>query len=130
MKTYNAAVTKFLWQLYDQQGRPVTTEGVPKLQAVIEGWLHGSAHIWLWRRQNGQLQVLLQKRSGSKINWPGWLDKSAGGHILYGEQPIEAAMRKVHTELGLTLDSEQFKFVGVNHWLAAIDGVSLVENDL
>ena len=31
-----------------------------------DGDWHGTAHIWLVRRQNGRLQVLLQKRSRKK----------------------------------------------------------------
>jgi len=123
-------MTTLLWQLYDPQGRPIHDGGAAKLKAVMEGTLHGSAHVWVWRRAGRDIEVLVQKRATTKINWPGRLDKSAGGHITYGEQPIETAVRKAQAELGLTLLPGQLQLAGVRHWKAPVDDADMVENDL
>ena len=120
---------KYTWQLYNTQGMPVEAMDAPKLQAIIEGTLHGSTHVWIWRQHDGTIEILLQKRASDKINWPGMYDKSAGGHILYGEQPIEAAVRKAKAELGLRIKPEDLRFVGVHHWSAPIVETGLIEND-
>lgn len=95
----------------------------------MEGVLHGSAHIWIWRRSGSTIEVLVQRRAASKINWPGRLDKSAGGHITYGEEPIQAAIRKAKVELGLALQPEQLQLAGVRYWTSPVDGADMVENE-
>lgn len=122
-------MTTLLWQLYDPQGRPIHDGGAPKLKAIMEGVLHGSAHVWIWRRTGDDIEVLVQRRATVKINWPGRLDKSAGGHITYGEKPIEAAIRKARVELGLELTPEQMQLAGVRYWTSPVDGADMVENE-
>lgn len=122
-------MTKLLWQLYDQQGRPIHDGGAAKIKTVMEGTLHGSAHVWIWRHVEHDIEVLAQKRANTKINWPGLLDKSAGGHITYGDEPIETAIHKAQSELGLTVKPSQLQLAGVCHWKAPVDGTGLVEND-
>lgn len=125
----NLIMTTLLWQLYDPQGRPIHDGGAAKLKAVMEGRLHGSAHVWVWRHVGDDIEVLVQKRAATKINWPGRLDKSAGGHITYGERPIETALRKAQAELGLKLLPEQLLLAGIRHWKAQVESADMVEND-
>lgn len=122
-------MTTLLWQLYDPQGLPVRDGGAAKLKAIMEGTLHGSAHVWIWRRTPDGIEVLVQKRAANKINWPGLLDKSAGGHITYGQDPIETVIRKAEEELGLTLMPEQLRLVGVCRWNALVGETDIVENE-
>lgn len=129
MSNNDWAMTTLLWQLYDQQGRPIDGGGAAKLQAIMTGMLHGSAHVWIWRRTPKGVEVLMQKRAATKINWPGLLDKSAGGHITYGEQPIEAAVRKCALELGVDVPPERLQLAGVCHWQAPVDEANMTENE-
>jgi isopentenyldiphosphate isomerase len=122
-------MTTLLWQLYDLQGRPKHDGGAAKLKAIMEGTLHGSAHVWIWRHTREGVEVLLQKRSSAKINWPKRFDKSAGGHITYGEEPLDAAIRKAKAELGLVLPPAELQLIGVCHWHAPVDGADMLEND-
>jgi len=122
-------MVKHVWQLYDEQGYPKLDGGAPKLQAILQGLLHGSAHLWLWRMHEGKPELLLQKRASGKINWPGRYDKSAGGHILYEESPLHTALRKAHGELNLELVPEQLQFVGVHRWYSPVSGTDLIENE-
>ena len=103
--------------------------GAPKLKMIMEGRLHGSAHVWIWRKRNDVAEVLVQKRAMVKINWPGFWDKSAGGHISYGEKPTQAAVRKAKQEIGVQLDPEQLKFIGVQHWRSTVESVDMIENE-
>ena len=118
-----------LWQLYDTQCRPLPGRGAAKQTVAVRGLLHGAAHVWVWRRRKGAVELLVQRRASYKVNWPGLYDKSAGGHLLLGETPMRAALRKTRTELGLLLPLERIEYVGRQHWCTHIDGTGLLENE-
>ncbi len=120
-------VSKHFWQLYNAQGKP--TDGAPKMKVVVTGLLHGVAHVWIWRKRNGMLEVLLQRRAGGKINWPHLTDKSAGGHMYHGEDPLEAAVRKVKEELGVHIEPDDLQLIGVSHWHTQIVNTEMIENE-
>lgn len=122
------AVKVHLWQLLDEHGRPVLS-GAPKHEVAVKGLLHGAVHLWIWRRNGETIELLLQKRAASKVNWPNLLDKSAGGHIAVGEDPLDAVLRKTQQELGLTFDPKKIKLAGVHHWRSVFDEPDLVENE-
>ncbi len=110
---YNAAMEKNQWQLYRTDGQPIRTNGASIMQVAIHGLLHGSAHVWIWRRTaDGEAEVLLQKRPIDNIKWPGLLDKSAGGHIWFNESPVVTAIRKTRQELGILLTPLQLTPLG------------------
>lgn len=52
---------------------------------------------------NTQEQVLLQKRSMSKLNYPGYWEESVGGSALKGEDHVMALKRELREELNLKL---------------------------
>lgn len=106
-----------LWQEYNTAGEPVG-EGLTKAQAR-SGILHGSSHVWLWRRNNNTVEVLLQKRADDKPTWPGYFDISAAGHIDFGESPLQAALREMNEELGVKLHAERLELLFVYHKPAA-----------
>lgn len=106
-----------LWQEYNVAGEPVG-EGLTKAQAR-SGILHGASHVWLWRKDNGAVEVLLQKRADDKPTWPGYFDISAAGHIDFGESPIQAALREMDEELGVALTAEELELFFVYHKPAA-----------
>lgn len=51
---------------------------------------------------NDKGQLLLQKRSQQKDLFPGYYTLSASGHISKGEEYMEAAVRELQEELGIT----------------------------
>lgn len=63
------------------------------------------------KTDNGAISVLLQKRSLTKPNKPGWFHISAGGHINVGETPVQAAVRETQEEMGLAINAEKLHFV-------------------
>ncbi len=55
-----------LLDIVDEKGNP-TGETVPREVAHREGIRHRTAHVWIFRRRGGVVQILLQKRSDNKI---------------------------------------------------------------
>ncbi|MCL2037430.1 NUDIX domain-containing protein [Candidatus Saccharibacteria bacterium] len=109
------------WQNYYMNGQPVDApyvQGTP----MPDGQQIGVATIFLWRQNEGGggQQVLLQTRNENLRLWPGYLDVSAAGHLDFGEQPLEAALREMHEELGLEISADDLAFIGtlplINSW--------------
>lgn len=69
-------------------------------------YLMGTVHIWFWRHEGNGVEMLLQKRSLSKENHPGFWDISVAGHIDTGETALEAAVRECREEIGYTLQRD------------------------
>ncbi len=96
----------------------VTEEGVPTGEIVTRkdaheaGICHRTAHIWVYRVQEGRKQVLLQKRSEEKESFPGDYDTSSAGHIQAGDEPLESALRELGEELGIYADPKDLEFAG------------------
>lgn len=60
--------------------------------------LHPVVHLHIVDREG---KVYLQRRSFFKKNLPGYWDSAVGGHVGYGEQPLEALYREAAEEIGL-----------------------------
>ena len=97
-----------LWQLYDENGKPIPGKGAGK-DEVYKGLLHAASHVWVWRRLNTGAEVLVQKRSANNTKWPNKYDISAAGHIDLGESPVEAAIRETKEEIGLEVTESKLK---------------------
>ena len=94
-----------LWQVFAENGQPIKGKGAPDDAFDRDAsLLMGNAHVWLWKRGNDGIEVLLQRRSLTKKRRPGYYHISAGGHINLGENPVDTAIRETKEELGLTLD--------------------------
>jgi len=61
--------------------------------------VHRAAHVLVFNRAG---ELLLQKRSPHKDIQPGKWDTSVGGHLDPGENYLEAAIREMSEELGLS----------------------------
>ena len=100
-----------IFDVIDKDGNP-TGETVTREQAHTEGIPHRTAHIWILRKKEGRIQVLLQKRSKNKDSFPGMFDTSSAGHIQAGDEPLESALRELEEELGIHATPEQLHFAG------------------
>lgn len=73
--------------------------------------------LGLWHRIsycfifNDKKNVLLQRRSGSKITPNVW-DKTVGGHVEAGESCYKTLLRKTEEEIGLKLKPEEIEHFG------------------
>ena len=83
----------------DSSGRPIRMTK-SKSEVHRDGDWHGAAHVWILNRKG---EILIQRRSPTKENWPNLWDVSVAGHISAGEEPVEAAIREAQEELGITL---------------------------
>ena len=101
-----------LWQIYNNNGTPICGKGAHKEEFNSDkNLIIGNAHVWFWKIDEGRASILLQKRSLTKLNKPGWFHISAGGHINVGETPVQAAVRETKEEMGLTIDESKLHFV-------------------
>lgn len=104
-----------LFDIVDQSGRP-TGRVVPREEAHRLGLRHRTSHVWLLRRRQDRLQVLLQKRSKTKDSFPGCWDISSAGHIPAGSDFVPSALRELQEELGVAARAEELHFCGQRHF--------------
>ncbi|MCH5327636.1 MAG: NUDIX domain-containing protein [Coprobacter sp.] len=72
--------------------------------------LHPVVHLHLF---NSEGCLYLQKRAEHKDIQPGKWDTAVGGHVDYGEEPLQALYRESREELGLT----GFEAVAAFHYI-------------
>ena len=94
-----------------EDGLP-TGEVVSRKEAHAKGILHRTAHVWVVRRTENGVEILMQKRSMEKDSFPGQYDTSSAGHIPAGDEPLESAMRELSEELGIVAAPEELHFAG------------------
>lgn len=76
-----------------------------------DGDLHAASHVWVYRFREGKIEILLQKRCDTKDSFPDCFDVSSAGHLDPGEDFIDAAVREMKEELGLTIQAEQLEYL-------------------
>lgn len=127
--TKAAGNTGELWQGYEDDGEPITDSGIP-IPKATKGVLHGSAHLWIYRVKNGQIQVLLQKRAAHSITWPNFYDISAAGHINFNEAPLVAVLRETKEELGLDIIPQTVRLLFLHRQELRYEPNKIIENEL
>ena len=98
--------------IVDENGEP-TGETVDRETAHLQGVRHRTAHVWIFRKRDGKVQVLLQKRAEHKPSYPGCYDISSAGHIPAGVDYIPSALRELQEELGVTASAEELHYCGI-----------------
>ncbi|MBR5827174.1 MAG: NUDIX domain-containing protein [Clostridia bacterium] len=95
-----------LLQAYNEDATPAD-KGVSRSEAHSQGILHGASHTYLYRFECGRLMLLLQRRSMNKDSYAGCLDASSAGHVEYGSDFLETAIKELEEELGVHADSTE-----------------------
>ena len=98
--------------IVNENGEP-TGKTVERSFAHQNGVMHRTAHVWLFRKSEGQVEILLQKRSNNKDSFPGCYDISSAGHIPAGVDYIPSALRELKEELGLVVDESELVECGL-----------------
>lgn len=98
-----------------------------KLAAHIQGKLHRAFSVFVLRRNEDNIEVLLQQRSGIKYHSANLWSNTCCGHPRAGEDIIEAAQRRLGEEMGLYA---VLKEIGKFHYAAKLTDVNLIENEL
>jgi len=91
--------------LYDRE-RIKTNETIIRGSPVPKGRYHLVIHICIF---NNKGEMLIQKRSISKANWPGLWDVSVGGAVQQGNQSWQQAQLELREELGLNYDFSKIR---------------------
>lgn len=98
--------------LIDDKAR-ITADSKPRSLVHRDGELHPTVHIWMIKRRDMGVFVLLQKRAHEKQINPDCYDVSAAGHVTQGEEFRHTALKEVREELGLDIDRSKLKFIGL-----------------
>lgn len=75
---------------------------------------YGGAVLLLLREENGEKQILLQKRQNTGYADGLW-DVSASGHVEAGESLKSALIRESREELGVVIDPADVEFATLMH---------------
>ena len=102
---------KEILDIIDKNGN-LTGETVDREYAHLNGIWHRTSHLWLVRKPNDTVQILLQKRSEDKSSFPGCYDISSAGHIPAGVDFRESAIRELKEELGIDASESDLIFCG------------------
>ena len=87
-----------------------TGVSVPKSEIHNKGYMHNTAHVWLYTTTG---EILLQQRAASKTICPLLWDVSVAGHVDAGEGIEDAALRETQEEIGLCILETDLKKIGV-----------------
>ena len=91
------------------------------------GLWHMAAHIWIY---NSKGEILLQLRARDKDSFPGLLDISVAGHVDSGETPLEAAVREMKEEIGLSVEPEQLDLINIRRVSNFIKEIKWQNNEI
>ena len=118
-------MTEELFDVLDNNGRHlgrVCTRSI----AHRHGYVHATIHVWV---MNFTGDILLQKRSMTKDTHPGLWDISCAGHVNAGETAINAAVRELYEELGLSVDCSVLRFLFSNFQSYASSDGTIHDNE-
>ena len=96
-----------LWDILDENAKP-TGRLIDRRDRLGKGEYHLVVHIWV---DNGHGLYLIQRRSTRLGFCPGMWAPS-GGSAITGETSLQAAMRELSEEMGITAPAESFRLVG------------------
>lgn len=99
------------FDIVDKSGNP-TGDIVERKIAHRDGIRHRTSHVWILRRKESKVQILLQMRCKDKDAYPGCYDISSAGHIPAGSGFVESARRELSEELGVEASSQDLIEVG------------------
>jgi isopentenyldiphosphate isomerase len=99
----------------------------PKPSIHRDGDWHRAVHLWILTPDG---EVLLQRRSLSKENFPGLWDVSVAGHISAGEPAVAAAVRESLEELSLPLDAGHLRQIATLRESWVLNGGTYIDNEI
>lgn len=106
-------------ELLDLRNKDGSLSGETKERELVhrDGDVHGTSHVWIVRKDDqGECEILLQKRSKDKDAYPGCYDISSAGHIPAGQDYLTSALRELEEELGIHACEEDLHFLGWNFY--------------
>lgn len=110
-ETGRTVLTDEFLNIIDDSDR-ITNNSKPRSLIHRDGELHPTVHVWLIKRKDMGIYVLLQKRSHNKDIYPDLWDVSAAGHVKQGQEYGVTAIKETYEELGLEISREKLEFLG------------------
>lgn len=98
--------------IVDEKGNPIGRI-IERKEAHEKGIRHRTSQIWILRKIDQHIEVLIQKRSAQKDSYPLYYDISSAGHVLAGTSYEECAIRELYEELGIVVQENQLHFIGM-----------------
>lgn len=108
--SFNIYNEEFL-NVTDENGH-ITNQVKPRRLVHRDGNWHHTVHIWIIKRLDSSIYVLLQKRSKEKLFYPNCYDVSSAGHVSAGEETRYSAVREIEEELGIAADPRNLEYIG------------------
>lgn len=99
---------------------------IEKILAHQYGMLHRAFSVFIFRKKNKKIEVLLQQRSKIKYHGGGLWTNTCCSHPHPGERLIQAAKKRLKEEMGI--EAALFP-VGKFHYIAKLDH-GMVENEM
>lgn len=98
--------------LVDNQDHDIGTSEVVQAHRG-NGTLHRAVSAIVFRIIDGDTEILLQQRSNRKLLFPGYWANTVCTHPAPGEIPLDAALRRLKEELGITAAVGDFIPLGI-----------------
>lgn len=106
-----------LFDVYTRDGKYLGVKTKTECHGKNPGFYHKPAWTWVY---NSKKEILVQKRSMMKKNYPGYWSGSCAGHIVSGESVEEGVIREAKEEIGLDVNKEDvkvaFQFIDDDTW--------------
>ncbi len=97
-----------LIDIYDENNK-ATGEVIDRKEAHQKGLWHHESVVIVMNEKN---QILLQKRSYKRHNYPGKWGLMAG-HVMSGDTPKATAVRELKEEIGLQVYQKDLRFIEI-----------------
>ena len=92
-----------------------------------DGNWHRAAHLWILNSHN---ELLIQRRSPTKANYPNLWDTSAAGHVSVGEDSTTAALRETEEEIGAKFSKEDIQYLFTVVEQAVLNNGTYIDNEI
>ncbi|GGE63586.1 NUDIX hydrolase [Priestia taiwanensis] len=97
--------------IFNEQGEKV---GEKERNAIHrDGDWHETFHCWFVEEAEDDMHLYFQLRSSTKKDFPNVWDITAAGHILCDEEIMIAGLREIEEELGISFQSEDVHYTGI-----------------
>ena len=111
-----------LLEIWDWETGLPTGKSVERSFAHKNGIAHEGVHLWIIRGDFNSREILFQKRSGSKDQFPGFLDITVGGHVPFGltENKIQ---KEAFEEIGIMPEDKSMIDLGFYRYEEIMDNM-------